>query len=418
MRIRAGSVRIAAAALGCALAASGVAAQGVPMTGPAVPGMASFDRTMLRLLATWQIPGGAVAVARDGRLVFARGYGLAESEAAQPVLPDALFRIASLSKPITAAAVLRLVEDGRLDLDTRAFALLRPLAPPGIDPDPRLERITVRQLMQHSGGWDPSRSFDPMFMPWTRRAAEAVGAPAPASCETVIRFMRGQRLDFDPGTAYAYSNFGYCVLGRVVEAASGQRYEEYVRAQVLERAGITRMRIGRTLLQGRAEGEVRYYGFPGQGTAPSVFPEGGQVPLPYGGFYLEAMDSHGGWIASAVDLVRFASALSRGAVLRPETVRPMVARPSPPLWAGSAAYCAMGWMVRPAGRDANWWHVGSLPGTASIVVRTSDGMVWAALFNSRPQNADRFTEELDAALWQAVRDVTEWPSHDLFGQFR
>ena len=144
-----------------------------------------------------------------------------------------------------------------------------------------------------------------MVMPTTKRAAQAAGVPPPARCEIVIRYMLGQRLDFEPGTGYAYSNFGYCVLGRVIEKITGQGYEEYVKTTVLQAMGVNRMRIGRTLPEGRADGEVRYYDYPGAPLRERVFPGMGQCPGPYGSFYLEAMDSHGAWIASALDLMRF-----------------------------------------------------------------------------------------------------------------
>src|SRR3712207_8806935 len=92
----------------------------------------------------------------------------------------------------------------------------------------------------------------------------------------------------------------------------------------------------------------------------------------------------------------------------------MTARP-PSLWEGSAAYYAMGWAVRPA--EGNWWHDGSLPGTFSILVRTGTGLAWAALFNAREMGVGTgFGGELDGKLWEAVRGVTAWPTHDLFAQ--
>ncbi len=389
-----------------------------PVTGTAVPGLASFDRAIPALMKKWGIPGGAVAVVRDGRLVLARGYGYADLEAKAPVQPDALFRIASVSKPVTAAAVLKLVEEGRLDLNARAFEFRADLEPPpGATVDPRIRQVTVRQLLHHAGGWDRDRSFDPMFRPGI--AAQAVGAPAPASAETVMRYMLGQPLDFQPGERYAYSNFGYAVLGRVVEAVTGESYEAYVKRAILAPAGITRMQVGRSLPAGRAEGEVRYYD---GASAPSVFPGGGTVPMPYGGFYLEAMDAHGGWIASAVDLLRFATAVdglpTRPDVLGPDAVRAMVAAPPAPLWLNSSYHYGMGWLVRPA--EGNWWHDGSLPGTTALLVRTGGGLAWAALFNSRstPAPGASLAAELDAALWQAVGEASSWPAHDLFGQYR
>jgi N-acyl-D-amino-acid deacylase len=228
--------------------------------------------------------------------------------------------------------------------------------------------------------------------------------------------MLGFPLDFTPGTRYDYSNFGYSILGRVIEKASGQTYEQYVKSAVLTPAGATRMRLGRTLESGRAPGEVRYYD-PVTGT--SVFPGGGSVPWPYGGFYLEAMDAHGGWLASTVDLLRFLTAVdgfpTRPDVLSPTSIQIMTARP-PSIWEGSPWYYAMGWAVRPD--QGNWWHDGSLPGTASIIVRTGTGLAWAAMFNAREMGTNSaFQGQIDAKLWEAVGGVSAWPAQDLFSQF-
>jgi N-acyl-D-amino-acid deacylase len=368
------------------------------------------------LMKKWGIPGGAIAVVKDGRLVLARGYGYSDATTKEPVAPDALFRIASVSKPITAVAVLQLAEQGKLDLDARAFAMLPDLTPPsGAAVDSRLANITIRQLLSHLGGWDRDRSFDPMFR--ASEIAQAMGTASPASVESVIRYMRGQPLDFTPGDRYAYSNFGYAVLGRIIERVSGRPYGEYVRESVLTPMGIARMRLGRSLAQDRLPGEVRYYD--GGGLTASVFPSGGQVPWPYGGFSLEAMDSHGGWVASAVDLARFITAVdgltTRPDVLRPETIGIMTARPAT-VWDGSAFHYGAGWLVRP--QQGNWWHNGSLPGTSSLIVRTGTGLAWAVLFNARSMGSgSTFDPEIDPAVWQAVGQVTTWPAHDLFSQY-
>jgi hypothetical protein len=141
-----------------------VAKTTLPITGLAVPQMTSFDAMVIDLMKRWSLVGASLAVAKDGRLVFARGHGFSDLERQVPVQPDSLFRIASVSKPITSAAVLSLVEHGRLDLNARAFELLESLKPPrGAAVDPRLATITVRQLLWHAGGWDRDRSFDPMF---------------------------------------------------------------------------------------------------------------------------------------------------------------------------------------------------------------------------------------------------------------
>ena len=379
---------------------------------------AVFDRLIPELLQEWGVPGAAVAVARDGRLVLAKGYGIANIESEEPVEPDSLFRIASISKPITAVAALQLVEEGLLGLDERVFQILDEFEPPnGASIDPRLDEITIRQLLQHSGGWDRDKSYDPMFI--AGRIETELGVPKPVTCPDVIRFMLGQPLDFDPGARYTYSNFGYCLLGRVIEEKTGRPYEEYVRERVINPLGISRMRIGGTMNEDRAESEVTYYDYPGQELAYSVMPGTPEmVPWPYGGFYLE--DSVGGWIASAIDLVRFATSVDGSRpprILEPATVEEMVSRPEPPLWADSDYYYGMGWLVRPVNDDANWWHGGSLPGTTSLLVRTHHGFTWAALFNSRPEEWGLFSDEVDDLMWRGFGEVSHWPTQDLFPEY-
>jgi N-acyl-D-amino-acid deacylase len=388
-------------------------------SGTRQPGMDSYDRIIPSLMAKWEIPGGAVAVVKDGKLLFARGYGYADLETHQPVAADALFRIASVSKPITSATILKLVDEGELSLDDHPFAILSDLtAPSGATEDPRLADITIRHLLEHAGGWDRDASGDPMFM--SSSIAAALGTEAPASTDDVIRYMRGQPLDFDPGSRYVYSNFGYAVLGRVIEKITGEQYEDYVKSTVLEPMGISRMAIGATLLSGRLDGEVKYY--EKAGNATSVFPGGGSVPWPYGGFYLEAMYSNGAWVSSSIDLLRFLVHIDPRTAPTPflstASTDAMLARPPAPLWQGSAYWYGMGWLVRPSGDDANWWHDGSLPGTTTLLVRAYNGLDWVALFNARSSSSSSsFAAELDGALWDAAGDVTQWPTKDLFEEY-
>lgn len=386
-----------------------------------------FDREVNSFMEARSVPGGALAVVKDRRLIYAKGYGWADRERKIPATPASLFRIASISKPITAVGVLKLVEEGRLSLDAKAFDIVRaePLLKDGQQMDPRLVRITVRQLLQHTGGWDRDKSFDPMFR--ATRIAEATGTAAPAKPEAVIRYMLGEPLDFDPGQRYAYSNFGYCVLGRIIEVITGQPYEKFVQKRVLAPAGIRHMRVGATLDDGQAKGEVRYY-TKDEKLTDNIFSDGPRrVTWPYGGFHLEAMDAHGGWIASTVDLARFAAALddpNTSPLLKPETIRAMYAPPEPLAWRDDAgkladAYYGCGWMVRPhaASGRANYWHSGSLPGTATLLVRRWDGLSWAVLFNQRSENSKLPDGAIDPALHRAAAAVKEWPTHDLFESF-
>lgn len=383
-----------------------------------------FDKAMEEYMAPRAIPGGVMAVIKDRRLVFAKGYGWADREKKLPVKPDSLFRLASISKPITAAGVMKLVEDGKLRMEDKPFEILnlKPVLEPGKDPDPRLAAITVRQCLQHTGGWDRDLSGDPMFRP--AMTAEKAGTPPPAGPDAIIRYMLGQPLDFNPGERYAYSNFGYCVLGRVLEKLTGRTYEDWMREFILKPAGIQHMRLGATRESGQAPGEVKYY-MPDDGMADSVFPDVKEKVLwPYGGFYAEAMDAHGGWIGSAVDLLRFAAAFDDPAhspLLKPETIAEMVAPPPPPASRkpdGSLGekYYACGWDVRTPGHGgkADYTHNGSLPGTFTVIMRRGDGISFAALFNQRSSNPKLPDLAILNALQKAADAVRNWPSEDLF----
>src|SRR5258708_6924749 len=201
------------------------------------PPLQSFHDAMELQLREYGIPGGALAIAKDGRLVLAKGYGLADVDAKTSVEARSLFRIASISKPITAVAILKLAQDGRLDLDAKAFTLL------DIDlgkADARLVDITIRQLLHHTGGWDREKSGDPMFRAFD--IASELGVPLPPDPAAIIRFMVRRPLDTDPGAKHAYSNFGYCVLGRVIEKTTGEPYETYARKSILAPMGIPAIR--------------------------------------------------------------------------------------------------------------------------------------------------------------------------------
>jgi N-acyl-D-amino-acid deacylase len=245
--------------------------------------------------------------------------------------------------------------------------------------------------------------------------------PPPARPDDIIQYMLRRPLDFEPGVKEVYSNFGYCLLGRVIEKVSGQSYEEYVRKEVLAPLGIQHMRLGATLPEKRAKGEVHYY-VGKNATAPAVMgPRLSEpVPLPYGAWCLESMDAHGGWVASVPDLVRFAATFNdrrHCKILKPHSIETMFARP--PGAAGKDkngkprdAYYACGWEVRPIGDGggANTWHSGSLDGTSTLLVRRHDGLTWAVLFNTREgAGEDEPAGAIDPLVHEAADAVKNWP---------
>lgn len=384
------------------------------VSGEAVPGLEPFDELFTSFLAEHGIPGASVAISRGGDVVYARGFGEANIESGEIVQPDSLFRIASLSKPITATAIMQLVEQERISLDDNPFAVLgyaEALRRDGVDL--RLRQITIRNVLQHTAGWDHAKSFDPMFQ--YARIAREMGVSAPPAHQAIIEFMLGRPLDFDPGARYAYSNFGYCVLGRVVEAVSGMTYERYAQEHVLKPVGVTRMRIGESLPEQRADGEVVYYDRDRRVGRP-IHDLERQVPFPYRIDHA-VMDSHGAWIASAADLVRFANAFNdpgASVLLRATSIELMFTPP-----AGSAghdddgdvrsSWYGFGWLVRPAGDSENTWHNGRINGTSSLLVRRHDGLNWAVLFNTDLANDGSTPAGLVDGLMHRAARKADWP---------
>jgi len=385
-------------------------------TGQRVPAFTEFEKLIREFMAEHRIPGAAIAVAKEGKVMYSRGFGYADIATREQVQPTSLFRIASISKPITAVAILQLVEQGKLRLEDPVFSVLDfedEIQKAGDAFDPRLRQITIEHLLQHRGGWDRGKSFDAMFQ--SVRFATQMNVSPPAGPVDVIRAMLYQKLDFEPGEQYAYSNFGYCLLGRVIERLSNQSYEKQVQSKILEPIGVHSMRLGASRFDGRASGEVRYYH---PGTTLSVFQAdlGEPVASPYGGWNLEAMDAHGGWIASAEDLARFAMSFDepdRSPILTKQSIEQMHRRP-----AGLAGYnedgspketyYSLGWQNRILKNDRiNHWHTGSLGGTATILIRRNDGVSLVALFNSRTSpTADHLGKEIDLLLGKAMQKVT------------
>ena len=390
-------------------------------TGNPVPQLSTFDAGMATLTAKWQIPGAALAIAKDGRLVFAHGYGLANKETGEPVQPDSLFRIASISKPFTATGVMKLVEAGKLDLDAKVYSILRDLMPPkGQLVDDRLRDITVRDLLRHTGGWDDHARDESTLLLFPLDAADYFGMPSPPTSRMFVRYAYSNiALDNPPATRYAYSNFGYTLLGRVIEEISGVRYVDYIQREVLTPAGISRMAISGNSPDTASPGEVRYYDYAGADLMPSIFPGDPRfVPAPYN-MDLRMIDSFGGWAASAIDLVRFSETLDgrRGtALLKAQTIQTVMAHDWS-VWPGADLWYGLGWFVQPTAGGIVWFHGGDQPGDDSLLVHWPNGISIAVVFNSRPKLQTDFTNDVIVSLNAALAQVQSWPSNDLFPQY-
>jgi N-acyl-D-amino-acid deacylase len=344
------------------------------------PDFAVLDDLMIAFMCQYDIEAGTLAVMNSETMLHERGYGWQDPQQQQPLPPDALMRIASISKPLTNAAIRKLVAEGQLELTDKVFCVADTQArcwlPVGerAPADPRLADITVQHLLEHRGGWDRDLSGDVMFM--SLDIAEALDIPSPPSKADITRYVVGQPLDFAPGSRVAYSNFGYSLLGQIIERATNQSYIDYLNEAILNPIGVTDVAVGRTL-PGHRHPREPWYADPGYAT--SVFTPSMQVALPDGGFYLEAMDAHGGLIASATDLVRFGQAYQVDG-------RPIPQDPCAGYQYGSGLF------------------YGSLPGTLTMLSWDTNGLTMAVLFNQRVRNdgtwipMDDLTEQLRAAL--------------------
>ncbi|MEZ6148081.1 MAG: serine hydrolase domain-containing protein [Planctomycetaceae bacterium] len=391
---------------------------------PTLPQLKAFDEVMFEFRKREAFPGGALAIVKDGRLVYARGFGYGDDREQMPVRATSLFRIASISKPLTAVAVLKLSEQGRVDLNAPVLKLLdiRPVTTPASAPDPRIEQVTPLHLLQHTAGFDRSKSWDPML--GHKRVADALGTSLPITSEQLIAYTLGQPLDFDPGTRFSYSNFGYLMLGHLIEKITGEAYETYVQQEVLKPLGITSMRIGGSLLSDRADNEVMYFDTrerTGSGVVEGVI--GQQVARPYGVEDMQLAAAGGGWIGSAIDVARFGSAFDgtrRCPVLKPETVRFMFMPPShlrqkqPKL---PIDYESCGWHVKLLSDNPprfNYAKGGLMPGVSTQLVCRADGVTFAVLFNADTgQSGQHLAAAVEGPLHKAADAIRRWPSGSL-----
>ncbi len=302
-------------------------------------------------------PGLSYAIAKDGKILKQEALGFANLETRETLSPYHRFRIASVSKPITASAIFLLIEQGKLTLDSPVFGK------EGFIDGPGHSEITIQHLLNHtSGGWTNNRR-DPMFQKNSLNHTELIAWT-----------LANIPPDHKPGEAYAYSNFGYCLLGRVIEKISGLTYENFVHQNVLALCGAEGMTVGQGLR------EVNYYTHGKPDTYKMNVPR---------------MDSHGGWVGTPGEMLAFALHVDGFAqpadFLKEESLKSMTA----PGIVNEGYAC--GWNVN---KHGNYWHSGSLPGLTSLLVRTRGGYCWAACVNTR---GDGLGSALDQLMWQIAK---------------
>ena len=331
------------------------------------------DSLIAEYMYGFSVPALSIAFVRGADLLAAKAYGVGDRGSGAPATTASRFRIASNSKQITSAAIFTLIDAGKLRLEDRVFAA------DGVLPEfgrlghqqEWLHAITVRHLLTHTGGgWDIA-DHDPAF-----------GYPGVKQLPLIERILSERPLSHAPGERFSYSNFGYLLLGRVIERASGFGYQRYVRNVLLDRCDASGLKIATPQPQ---PDEVRYYS---QG-------DGDAYVLP-----LWRLDSAGGWVGTPTDLARVGAAIFSardGAggtpLLMPASLSAMTeGTPANP-------HYACGWLINCSG---NCWHFGSLPGSTSLLVHTAAGLTWSAFLNTRSANPGAQVA-LDRLMWRIVR---------------
>ncbi|MBP3419283.1 MAG: beta-lactamase family protein [Marinifilaceae bacterium] len=364
-----------------------------------------FDKTIRQFMRRYNIIGASLAIMKNDSLLYAKGYGYADT--ANDIETDVfhIFRIASISKLLTAAAIMKLQDDGELLVTDLVFgehgwlndSIFRQYK------DRRFEKITIENLLRHQAGFTALYG-DPMFAPLD--IAEAMNVTPPEGRDTIIEFALSKRLRFAPGTRTKYSNIGYAVLSKIIEKVSGMSYEEYVQKAILHPAKCYDMHIAQSTE--RYKNEVCYYE-PGMDSVAAFDGSGKMVLRSNGGNYIEALSGAGAWVASPIELMRFLSVIDDCPVvediLSPEAIMMMSSR-------GEHSELPMGWMD--SNNRGTWSRSGTFAGTNAMMRRESNGYAWVIVTNTSHWEGPRFTRSLISLMSRAMRQVKEWPQRDLF----
>ncbi|MBX3464033.1 MAG: serine hydrolase [Planctomycetes bacterium] len=384
-------------------------------TGPVVPQFAPFDTWAQNWMSANETRAAALAIVRNGRLVYARGYTRARP-GYPTTLPTSLFEVASCSKPITSIAMHQHFANPLMamapDDDMLGYF------PGSTAFDSRLDDITLHELLTHQGGWNRDVSPDPM-VGLDPTIGSALQQPLPIGKGQIRQYMfQTQPLDFTPGNDSEYSNFGFSVLGQVLERRNpGLSYEQIVQRDILQPLGLWRPRMARSTKAGLWPGEVFYHPFVPMLSRSVLSDDRPWVAGQYGAWNKENMDSHGGWVMSAPDFAKILAAFDLGAsnpLLDPDQTGAM--------WTVEPGYNSLmrGWfraMVADGlgGQVEMYHHNGRLAGATSFIARRADGLSFVFLTNGDRRNL--FGNVHGAELSNIANTISLWPNHDLFPNF-
>jgi CubicO group peptidase (beta-lactamase class C family) len=338
------------------------------ITGAVVPSLAGFDHTMQTFMQANGVRAAQLAIGKNGVTKLSRAYTWAES-GYRVTQPSDRFLLASCSKMFLEAAVQSLYDANKLTPDTKVYPLLGFSNPN----DPRSDKITIQELLDHMGGYDDTGTgsgFDPTYS--MRKIAIDMNLGHPVTKLDVARYMYGRPLDFDPGTNNKYSNFGYLLASAVVEKVSGQKYFKYVNTTLLQPAGISEVLVYPTLVSEHTSNEaIAEDG--GLGLSPLDLASQLQVPSVYGGDgeINDVGAACAGAAASAHALTQFINLHA--------------------VWGNGP-------------RSAGFGRAGSTPGSSSFAASRWDHVDWAYVINTRdwPSSTSPTLEELGNSITQLL----------------
>lgn len=366
-----------------------------------------LDQSFKSFINNWGLASASVAIAKDGKLLYAKGFGFADKENKIEAQPYNMYRIASVSKLVTAAAIMTLVEKNKLTLDSRVFGkdgilndtiFLKYV-------DKRVEDITVKNLLNHSGGWS-SRWGDHMFI--NDVIAKSLGKPLPISLNDIVVFALSKKLHFTPGTYSSYSNLGFSILQLVIEKVTGTPYETYVKETVFEPLNIHDAFIANNFDSLRYTNEVRYYEVNEAEKIEAYDGSSKHVYKSRGGNDIKTLGAAGGWVISSVSLLKFLLAIDGNDNFPDILERSSVNR----LVEHEGNFEPLGWRtIYPNGK---WWRSGSLPGTSALAVVRSDGFTYVFITNTSPWPGAKFPYEVDRLMNRTLKMVENWPDINLF----
>lgn len=373
------------------------------------PELAGMDRQIERFLGKWNIKGMSLAVTKNDSLIYAKGYGMADVEENRPMTPQNIMRLASASKLVTAIAIMRLAEEGKLRLDSKVFGpegILNDTAYTNAIKDPRLFDITVDHLLQHKGGFGLGAG-DPMFN--TKDIISAKRLPGPPTNEQLTEIVVGRKIAFTPGKGFRYSNFGYMLLSLVIEKVAGQSYWDYVTKEVLHPAGCYHFRPATNYYADRHEDEVHYYG-PDNDPVEEFNGSGRMVERVYGGSNINGLVGAGGWCASASDLARLVAATDKhphvSNIISSQSVDTLTAY-------AKDERVSRGWSE--IEENGKWRRTGTLASTHTLIERFPNGECWVMITNSGVWTGHNFSRSMTQLISDLrARYGNAFPKRDLW----